>query len=184
MVEISLHVLDIVQNSIKAGATLVEIKVVEDVIGNMLEVTVVDNGCGMAPVFLKDVTNPFRTTRTTRKVGLGLSLFKGAAELTGGSFDIWSEVGKGTCVKAVFVYNSIDRQPLGDMAATMTTVINGCPDIDYVYQHSYNKKNFEFDTRQVRSVLGECVSLSEPAVLNWIDKYIRNEIDNIYGGAI
>lgn len=184
MTEISLHILDIVQNSIKAGASLVEITITEDITSNKLTVTIIDNGSGMAPDFLKDVTNPFRTTRTTRKVGLGISMFKSAAELTGGSFSIWSEPGKGTGLTAEFVYDSIDRQPLGDMAATMVTVINANPDIDYVYKHSYNQNSFDFDTKQIRTVLGSDISLSEPDVLNWIEDYIKNETDNICGGAI
>ncbi len=184
MVELSLHVLDIVQNSIKANASLVEITICEDTKTNLLSIEIIDNGCGMEKEFLKDVTNPFRTTRTTRKVGLGISMFKSAAELTGGNFEIWSEVGKGTGLKAVFVYDSIDRQPLGDMASTMTTVINANPDIDYLYKHSFNGNEFDFDTRQIRGVLGADISLSEPDVLNWIDEYIKNEIENIYGGAL
>lgn len=184
MIEISLHILDIAQNSIKANADLVEIEVNEDIAANLLTVTITDNGCGMDEDFLKDVTNPFRTTRTTRKVGLGLSLFKSAAELTGGSFDIKSKVGDGTKVTAVFVYDSIDRQPLGDMASTMSTIIGGAPDIDYIYTHTYNGKSFELDTRELRQVLGGDISLSEIDVLNWIDDYIKTETENIYGGAV
>ena len=129
-------------------------------------------------------TDPFRTSRTTRKVGLGLSLFKSAAELTGGNLSIQSKVGEGTVVTVNFVHNSIDRQPLGDMASTMTTIIGGAPDIDYIYRHSYNGNSFDLDTRQLRQVLGEDISLSEIDVLNWIDDYIRCETENIYGGAV
>ena len=184
MVELSLHILDIAQNSIKAKASLVEIEVCEDIAANLLTVIIKDNGCGMEKDFLNDVTNPFRTSRTTRKVGLGLSLFKSAAELTGGSFSIDSEVGVGTVVKAVFVYDSIDRQPLGDMASTMSIIIGGAPDIDYIYRHSYCGAQFEFDTRSVRQVLGAEVPLSEPDILNWIEDSIKSETENIYGGAV
>ncbi len=184
MVEISLHILDIAQNSIKASASLVEIEVIENIADNLLTVKISDNGCGMDETFLKDVTNPFRTTRTTRKVGLGLSMFKSAAELTGGSFEITSKVGEGTCVCAVFVHDSIDRQPLGDMAFTMSTVIGGAPDIDYVYRHSYNGMEFDLDTRELRNVLGDDISLAEIDVLNWIEDYIKSETENIYGGAV
>jgi len=184
MVELSLHILDIAQNSIKAKATLVEIEVIEDVAANLLTVIIKDNGCGMDREFLEDVTNPFRTSRTTRKVGLGLSLFKSAAELTGGSLNIDSEVGVGTVVKVEFVYNSIDRQPLGDMASTMSIIIGGAPNIDYIYRHSYCGANFEFNTKSIRQVLGPEVPLSEPDVLNWIEDSIRSETKNIYGGAV
>lgn len=119
MTELSLHVLDIAKNSTKAGATLIEIEISEDVDSNLLVIEIKDNGCGMDKDFLSKVLDPFKTTRTTRKVGMGLSLFKNACELTGGNLEITSEVGKGTNVKAVFVYDSIDRQPVGDMAATI-----------------------------------------------------------------
>ena len=184
MVEISLHILDIARNSIKAKATVVEIEVTEDIAANLLTVIIKDNGCGMDKDFLNDVTNPFRTSRTTRKVGLGLSLFKSAAELTGGSFSIDSELGVGTVVKAVFVYDSIDRQPLGDMASTISAIVGGAPDIEYIYKHNYCGAEFEFDTMSIRQVLGEEVPLSEPDVLNWIEDSIRSEIENIYGGAV
>ena len=184
MVELSLHILDIAQNSIKAKASLVEISVTEDVAANLLTIIIKDNGCGMEPDFLKDVTNPFRTSRTTRKVGLGLSLFKSAAELTGGGLDIKSEVGKGTVVKVDFVYNSIDRQPLGDMASTMSIIIGGAPDIDFTYRHNYCGAEFEFNTQSIRQVLGSEVPLNEPDVLNWIEDSIRQETENIYGGAV
>ncbi len=183
MVEISLHILDIAQNSIKANASLVEIAVDENILNNQLTVTIKDDGCGMTPEFLKDVTNPFRTTRTTRKVGLGLSMFKSAAELTGGSFSITSELGVGTEVMAVFVYDSIDRQPLGDMASTVSTIISGHPDIDYIYRHSYNGNEFDLNTCELRQVLGDAVSLSDMDVVRWIENYINEEIQNIYGGA-
>ena len=183
MTEISLHILDIAQNSIKAGAKHIEISVVEDIPKNILSVTIKDDGCGMSSEFLKDVTNPFRTTRTTRRVGLGISMFKSAAELTGGEFVIHSELGKGTKLTAEFVYDSIDRQPLGDIVATMITLINAKPDIDYLYTHSFNNKKFEFDTSQIKSVLGEEVSICEPEILHWIEENIQNEIENIYGGA-
>ncbi len=184
MVEISLHILDIAQNSIKASASLVEIEVIENVADNLLIVKITDNGCGMDEAFLKDVTNPFRTTRTTRKVGLGLSMFKSAAELTGGSFEITSRVGEGTSVTALFVHDSVDRQPLGDMAFTISTIIGGAPDIDYVYKHNYNGQSFDLDTRELRDALGAEISLAEIDVLNWIEDYIKTETENIYGGAV
>ena len=183
MTEISLHILDIAQNSIKADAKLIEISVAEDIQKNILSVTIKDDGCGMSSEFLKDVTNPFRTTRTTRRVGLGISMFKSAAELTGGKFEICSEPGKGTELTAEFVYDSIDRQPLGDMVSTMITLINAKPDIDYLYIHSFNDNKFEFDTRQIKSVLGEEISLCEPEILHWIEENIQTETENLYGGA-
>lgn len=184
MTELSLHILDIVQNSIKAGATLVEVKVNEDMVANRLVIEINDNGCGMEEEFLKDVVNPFRTTRTTRKVGLGLSLLKNACELTGGNLYIASEVGVGTKVKATFVHDSIDRQPLGDMASTMSAIIGGHDKIDYIYVHSINNDSFEFSTKEIRKVLGEEIELSNLDVLNWIETYIAEQEENLNGGAI
>lgn len=183
MTELSLHILDIVQNSVKAGATLTEIVVDENTKDNTLTITIKDNGCGMDEEFLSKAANPFKTTRTTRKVGLGLSLFKSACELTGGNFKIESELGKGTIVTAIFVYDSIDRQPLGDMASTMSTIIGGNDKIDYVYKHVYNGKSFEFSTAEIRKVLGSEISLREPDVLKWIEQFIDEETKNLYGGA-
>lgn len=184
MTELSLHVLDIVQNSTKAGATLVEIEVCENIAENILSIVINDNGCGMDEEFLKDVMSPFRTTRTTRKVGLGLSLLKNACLQTGGDLEISSEVGIGTKVKATFVYDSIDRQPLGDMASTMTVLIGGNDQIDYVYTHEYNGEKFVFSTSDIRAVLGSEVPLREPDILQWIEGYINEQTKNLYGGAM
>lgn len=183
MTEISLHILDIVQNSVKAGASLITVDIDENTVGNYLGVTITDNGCGMDSEFLAKVTDPFKTTRTTRKVGMGLSLFKNACEQTGGQFEITSEVGVGTKVKAVFVYDSIDRQPLGDMASTMSAIIGGNPDIDYVYKHDYNGRTFDLSTIEMRKILGDNVKLNEIEVLKWIEDYISEETNNLYGGA-
>jgi len=179
MIELSLHILDIVKNSTKAGATLVRVDIDESEKRNVLNITITDNGCGMDEEFLKDVTDPFKTTRTTRKVGMGLSLFKNAAFLTGGSFDITSKVGSGTVVKASFVRNSIDRQPLGDMASTMVTLIGGSTDTDFVYRHDFDGKVFEFSTAEAKGILGD-VAITEPGVLSWIDGYIREGLQEIY----
>ena len=184
MRELSLNILDVAQNSISAGASLVEINVIEQDFDSTLTVEIKDNGCGMDKDFLSDVVNPFRTTRTTRKVGLGLSLFKNACEQTGGSFDISSEVGVGTKVKAVFVYDSIDRQPLGNMAETMSAVIGGNDSTDYIYRHTFCKKTFEFSTFDLRKALGGEIRLSEIDVLKWIEDYITENLEILYGGAV
>jgi len=184
MTELSLHILDIAQNSIKAGASLVEININEDVDSNLLVIEIIDNGCGMDEEFLKDVVNPFKTTRTTRKVGLGLSLLKNACELTGGKLEIKSKLGVGTRVRAIFVYNSIDRQPIGDMASTMSTIIGGNDKIDYIYSHNYNGNEFKLSTFDLRKMLGPEIELSNIEVLGWIEGYISEQTENLYGGAI
>lgn len=176
MQELSLNVLDIVQNSIKANATLIEITVDERVKTDTLAITITDNGCGMSEETAQKAVDPFYTTRTTRRVGLGLPLFKMAAELTGGSFTISSQQGKGTEVKAVFGLGHIDRMPLGNMCETMTTLISCNDHIDFVYRHTVCDINdeesaFELDTRQFRQILGD-VPLSSLEVVAFIRDYI------------
>lgn len=178
MQEISLNILDIVQNSVKAKAALIEIIVDEAVQENRLTVTIKDNGSGMSPEQLAAVTNPFYTTRTTRKVGLGVPFFKMAAEMTGGSFSIDSELGRGTELNAVFVYDSIDRMPIGNMTETMTALVQCNPDIDFVYRHCYNSACFTMDTREFRQILGD-IPLSELPVLQFIKEYMNENYDTI-----
>lgn len=178
MIEISLHILDVVQNSIKAKATNVEIMIEENIDKNYLKVYIKDNGIGMDEEFLKNVTDPFVTTRKTRRVGLGLSLLKSAAELTGGSLEITSKLNEGTCVCANFVYDSIDRQPLGDMAFTLVTLITCNPDINFIYSHSINGNTFKFSTGVVKETLGD-VFIGEQNVLNWIKEYIVEGLNEI-----
>jgi len=167
-----LHILDIMNNSVKAGAGLIGVTISEDTLSNRLTVEITDDGCGMDESFLKTVTDPFRTTRTTRKVGMGLSLFKAAAEATGGNLTIESQKGKGTKVVTVFVYDHIDRQPLGDMAQTVTTVLSGNPNVDILYHHLINGREFTLDTREVRQIL-EDVELSGPDIILWLTEYIK-----------
>lgn len=172
MKELSLHVLDIAKNSVKAKAGVIEIIIEENTEQNFLTIEINDNGCGMDAEFLSRVRDPFSTTRTTRKVGMGISLFEAAAVQCGGWLDISSEVGSGTSVKAYFKYDHIDRAPLGDMAGTMTTLISGSPDTEFIYRHVKDGKSFVMDTRELREILGD-VPLDTPEVINWIDGYIR-----------
>ena len=171
MREISLHILDIVQNSIVAGASLIGVSVLEDSEKDVFSVTITDNGKGMSEELVKSVIDPFTTSRTTRKVGLGIPLFKTAAELTGGSFKIDSVLGEGTVVTAVFVRSSIDRQPLGDIQGTMLGLFTSYESIDFVYTHELDGKVFKTDTRELKEILGG-VSLSEPEVYLWLTDYL------------
>ena len=179
MLELSLHILDIANNSVKAKASLIEISVEENVEKNFLRIVIKDNGCGMDEDFLSQVTDPFKTTRTTRKVGMGLSLFKAAAENTGGNLEIKSEKGVGTEVSVNFVYDHIDRQPLGDIAETLTTLISGNSAMDFVYRHIVNEKEFTLDTRKIREVLGGDISLGSPEIVIWMKDYIKEGLDEI-----
>ena len=180
MRELSLNVLDIAQNSIVANATLVSVSVTEK--NGMLTVCIVDNGRGMTAEQLEQIRDPFYTTRTTRRVGMGIPLFRMAAEMAGGSLTIESQVGIGTTVTASFVLDHIDRMPLGDMVATMETLIQLNDTIDFVYTHTVNDNTFSLDTRELREVLGD-VPLSEPDILGWIRDSLFEGIASIGSNA-
>ncbi len=183
MRELSLNILDISQNSISAKATLVEIVVEENTSCNTMTVSIIDNGCGMDEEMLKKVNDPFCTTRTTRKVGMGIPLFKMAAEMTGGSFEITSKVNHGTRVVAVFRTDSIDFTPLGDIDSTIITLVTMNTHIDFLYRLIINGKEFTLDTRQLKEILGG-VPLNEPEVAMWIKEYLKEQSQIIRGGVI
>ncbi len=176
MKELSLNILDITENSVKAGATLTHILVVES--GDTLTLTIKDNGCGMSEETVKSVVNPFYTTRTTRNVGLGIPLLKLAAEQTGGNIEISSVVddGKtpnhGTTVTAVFHKNHLDFTPIGDIISSITTLVQGHPDTDFLFEHKADSGEVSLDTRELREVL-EGVPLSSFEVIKWIEEYLK-----------
>lgn len=172
MKEISLHILDIMQNSITAGATLVELDITENKAKDILSFEVKDNGKGMSKEFLASVEDPFTTKRTTRKVGLGIPLVKNACEITGGHMKITSELGVGTTIKAVFGYSHIDRQPLGNMSETMHQIITSFEEVNFIYRHKIDEKEFFVDTREIKKVL-DGVSLKENSVSLWLLEYLR-----------
>lgn len=184
MDEISLHILDIIQNSVKAGATLIKIIIDYNGVTGILTVIIADNGSGMDQEMVKKVTDPFVTTRTTRKVGLGLPMFKASAEGTGGSFEIISQKGEGTTVKAVFNYKHIDCPPLGNMTDTIISQVISYKDIDFEYIFSTATGKMEFATQEVKNVLGGSSMISEPSVIDWMRQSINNEINEIGGGDI
>ena len=184
MRELSLNLLDIAENSVKAGATLVEMDVT--VQGNVLTMSVKDNGSGMDKEFLATVRDPYTTTRKTRKVGMGIPLFSMVAEMSGGTFDIQSELGVGTCVTATFAVDHIDRPPLGDLAATVVTllsdsVINNHTTVDFVLRYSRDGAQFLFDTRELRAELGD-IPLDEPEIICFIKSLITDNMEEINGG--
>ena len=178
MKELSLNVLDIAMNSVKARASLVKIEILEDT--ETLSIIISDNGCGMKKDFLKGVTNPFCTTRTTRKVGMGIPLLKLQAEQTGGSFSITSRHeseypdSHGTKTEALFYKNHIDMTPLGDIAATVVTLIQCNPHIDFLFCHTMPTKKVELDTRELREVLGD-VPLNTVEVIMWIKENLNEQ---------
>ena len=180
MRELSLNVLDIAQNSIVAAATLVTITVEET--NGMLRICIGDNGRGMTAEQLEQIRDPFYTTRTTRRVGMGIPLFRMAAEMAGGSLTVESEVGVGTTVTATFQLDHIDRMPLGDMAGTIETLIRLNPSIDFLYRHTVGTESFELDTRTLREVLGD-VPLSEPDIMEWIGANLEEGIQSVGSNA-
>lgn len=173
MTEISLNILDVAQNSVKANASLVRISVLADTKDNKLIIEIDDNGCGMTEEQVSQVCDPFFTTRTTRKVGLGVPFFKEAAESTNGSFDIKSEVGVGTKVTAVFTLDHIDRMPLGDVSSTMHSLITLNQHIDFVYTYTVNDESFTLDTRELREILGN-VPFDIPEISAYIMDYLKS----------
>jgi len=179
MKELSLNLLDIAENAVKAGATLTQLLLAEE--NDVLTFQVVDDGCGMTEEVLRGVTDPFYTTRTTRPVGLGLPLLRMAAEQTEGSMTVESRHrdthphDHGTTVTAVFHTDHIDCPPLGDAAATVTTLIQGHPDTDFLFRHRLpDGRTVELDTRELRQILGE-VSLAEFEVLQWISGFLSDQ---------
>lgn len=182
MRELSLNILDIAQNSIAAEAQLITVEVIEDTRLKTLAVNIIDNGKGMSDEQLMSVRDPFFTTRTTRKVGMGIPLFKLAAEQTGGCFSINSALGKGTSVSAVFKTDSVDFTPLGDMCSTVVMLVTMNTDREFIYRHKIDENEFVFDTREVKQILGD-VPLDEPEITAWLREYIEENIKNLYGGA-
>ena len=181
MEELSLHLLDLIQNSVKAGASLIEIIITEK--AGLLTIELNDNGCGMSEEFLQRVESPFTTTRTTRKVGLGIPLFKQAALMAGGDFGIISRQGEGTRIKASFEINNIDRAPMGDLAGTILGQVLSTPVTpDYRLLYAVEDALFEFDTREIRRQL-EGVPLDAPDVIAWMKDYLEEGIRELNGGA-
>ena len=166
----------------RAEASLVEITVSVQPAEDTLTVVIRDDGCGMTKEQAARVQDPFFTTRTTRKVGLGVPFFKQAAESTGGTFRIDSEKGKGTTVKAVFGLSHIDRMPLGDISATVQTLIVFNEHIDFRYTYEYGTRSFVLDTREMREMLGQEISFSEPEVSAFIKEYLETNKAETDGG--
>lgn len=175
MKDLSLHVLDIAENSVRAGASLVTITVTNSARRDRIILRFADNGKGMSPELLARVTDPFTTTRTTRRVGLGIPLFKDAAEQTGGTFSIESTLGVGTTTTAEFVRSSIDTPPEGDLCGSVLTLIQGAPEIDFLFTYETDEGSFSCDTREIRELLGG-VALSEPAVITFLSEYLREHL--------
>ncbi len=184
MKELSLNILDIAQNSIRANATLLEILLTED--EQTLTITVSDNGCGMKADFLRRVTDPFATTRTTRRVGLGIPFLKMEAEQTGGYLTLTSQSEEesethGTVLTAHFYKNHIDFIPLGNVTDTVCTLIHGADKVDIVFTHTYGDRSVTLSTLEMRAMLGEDIPLSSPEVIAWARAYLAEGYTELYG---
>lgn len=182
MKELSLNILDIARNSIKAKATVVEINITED--ASRLTFSVKDNGCGMTAEQVEQLQDPFFTSRTTRKVGLGIPFLKMAAEMTGGSVEVQSVpesagADHGTLVTATFLKDSIDCMPLGDIAESICVLIQGCPDVDIEFTHIVNNNQIVLSTTQLREILGADIPLNSFEIMEWISQHLEEQYKNI-----
>lgn len=173
MRELALHLLDIAENSVSANADTIQIEIEEAHTADRLRIRVIDNGAGMTPELAARVTDPFVTSRTTRKVGLGIPLLKAAAEACCGGLTLQSALGKGTCVTIEFQLSHIDRMPLGDLTTTMLALIVGSPDVHWILRYTVDGQTFIFNDEEIKDAAGD-LPLSEPAVLG----YLRNTIDS------
>ncbi|MDL2324220.1 ATP-binding protein [Ruminococcaceae bacterium OttesenSCG-928-A16] len=173
-----MNILDIAENSVRAGSSNIEITLAQDTAQNSQTLVIKDDGKGMDAEMVQSVTDPFCTTRTTRKVGLGLPFLKMAAELTGGTLQIESAPGVGTTVTASFVLNHIDLAPLGNMGSTIATLVQCNPQLNFMYTFAKNNSRFVFDTREVRQILGD-IPLSAPSVAIFIRDYITEQTEAV-----
>ncbi len=178
MKDLSLHILDIVQNSIRAKAKLIGIEITELPKDNQLIITITDDGSGMNQEQLQRAIDPFYTSRTTRKVGLGLSLFMQNAEMTGGTFNLESALGKGTKVTAMFGLNHLDRPVMGDLVGTLLLLICSSGETDYVFKHQTPSGEFVLDTRELKQTL-EDVPLNHPEVRSFLKEMLQENLEQI-----
>jgi hypothetical protein len=176
MLELASHILDIAENSVRAGASLVEITIIEDEESNIFSIEINDDGCGMTEEEIKKVFDPFYTTKKVRRVGLGVPLLSDAAQRAGGDLSLTSAKGKGTNLKVTFELNHIDRQPLGDIVGTLIILIAGNSFVDFLYKHMHNDRQFSLDTRTIRKEIDD-LPMNHPEIL----KYIRDVIDDGLG---
>ncbi len=181
MKELSLHILDVGENSITAGADLLEIHIKEDYRKNILEIAILDNGKGIDPDILEESTNPFFTTKKSKKVGLGLSLLKETSMRCDGKFFLDSAPRKGTKIKVQFQLNHIDLPPLGNMAITIVALILRSSSVNILYTHQVNGSIFSLDTRKIKDQL-EDVPISDPEVIRFIKAQIEKGLAAIRAG--
>lgn len=183
MKDLSLHLLDIIRNSTAASARNIKVQITAYTSEDKLTIIIEDDGTGMDNELLERVTNPFTTTRTTRKIGMGIPLLKASAEMSSGELKIDSVKGKGTVVYATFKISHIDRPPLGDIASTMTSLIAAEPEIEFMLSLNSDNGSFRFDTAEIKEKLGD-VPINEIEVISWIGEFIEEGIKSIFGGVL
>lgn len=181
MRELADNILDIAQNSIAAGAALVEIDITVSHAQDTVSLAFIDDGYGMSEEMVKAVCDPFTTTRKTRKVGLGLPLLKMTAQATGGEMSIASKPGEGTTVRVTFGLSHIDRPPIGDVAGVLYTLVLMNPQTDFRFVLDYDGKIFALDTREVREAVAP-IPLDHPEISAWIQDCLKQNIDELHGG--
>jgi anti-sigma regulatory factor (Ser/Thr protein kinase) len=181
--ELSLHILDILENSLEAGASRIELEITEDHGANRLIICVIDNGRGMDAETLKRVSDPFFTTRKTRHVGLGIPLFQAAAQRCNGNLVVTSQPGVGTQVVADFQWDHIDRAPLGDMRNTLLSVLLAHGECTLRYRHQVDEREFAFDTAEMRAAMGSELSFSHPRVRAWLQDFLDEGFAELYGDS-
>jgi anti-sigma regulatory factor (Ser/Thr protein kinase) len=173
MKELSLHILDIAENSVRADAQNISIDIKEDNFNNLLTIEIEDDGKGMDAEMVARVTDPFTTSRTTRKVGLGIPFLKAAAEACNGKFEITSSPGKGTGVETSFQLDHIDRMPMGNIQSTFLDLLVGYPDVHWIFNYTVDEETFHLDSGPIHEIL-QGIPYSEPGVL----KYLKQEINS------
>ena len=178
MKELSLHVYDLMENSIAAKASLIELTIIDSLKDNIYSFMIKDNGKGMSQDFLAKVTDPWTTTRTTRKVGIGLPLIKMNTELGGGGMNIESEVGKGTTLRFWFQHDHIDRAPMGDLAGTIVMLCAQHEEIHYIYRHITDEGEYTFDTDEVKEAL-DGMSMNDINIIKYLKEMIQENLEEI-----
>jgi hypothetical protein len=176
--ELALHILDIAENSVSAKADTIKINVSENCHSDKLSFAVTDNGIGMDEEMVASVTDPFVTTRTTRKVGLGIPLLKEAAEAANGGLSISSTKGKGTKISCWFQRSHIDRMPLGDIVNTILVLVVGYPNVHWIFRYEFNDEMFEFDDEYFKNELGD-LPLSEPSIIRFLREHLSTGIEGL-----
>ncbi len=182
MRELSLHILDLIQNSIEAGATSVKLEIIEDFVNDSMIIRVSDNGRGMNEKMRQLVIDPFITTRTTRRIGLGLPLMDMSTKRCGGYLKIDSIPGQGTVVEAMYQHSHFDRPPVGNLVETIKSILVANPALQFFYHHTVNDRSLSVSSQEIADIL-EGIPLTQPDVLIWLHGYLSDNIANLYGGV-